>query len=437
MEKYFSFFIPSGSRVLELGCGTGELLNALNPSYGVGVDFSEKMIDLAKKSFPDLHFFVGDVKQFSIDGQFDYIIMSDLLSSLTDVQKTISTLHRISSPQTRIIISNYNYLWEPILRFGELFGMKAKQPLMNWLSSKDIENLLSLEGYEIIKEERKILFPKYIPRLSTLINCLIANLPLIQKLCLVNFLIIRDNKLTETEHSVSIIIPARNEKENIENAILRTPAFGKSQEFIFVEGGSKDVTFEEILRVKEKYAGYQITALKQSGTGKGNAVREAFEKATGDVLMILDADLTMPPEDLPKYYEALKRNRCEFVNGCRLVYPMKEQAMRVLNIIANRLFGIIFTFLLGQHVKDTLCGTKVLYKKDYELIKKNRGYFGDFDPFGDFDLLFGASKLNLKIVEMPIRYKDREYGETQISRFSHGWLLLKMSCFAAKKIKFI
>lgn len=437
LEKYFKFIIPAGSKVLEVGCGTGELLNAVQPVKGVGIDYSEKTVKIASDNFKDLTFFVQDAEDIKLNETFDYIILSDLLSSVQDIQKVFKCLKQVSDENTRIIISNYSYLWEPVLKLGESIGLKQKQPLMNWLSAKDIENLLSLEGFELIKSERKILFPKKIPLISAFFNSFVINLPLVKNLSLVNLLVIRKREEKKEEHSVTIVVPARNEKGNVENAITRTPAFGTFQEFIFIEGGSKDGTYEEVLRVQEKYKDKKIVAMKQSGKGKGNAVREAFAAATGDVLMILDADLTMPPEDLSKYYEALVSNKGEFINGCRLVYPMEGQAMRFLNLIANKFFGVLFTYLLGQNLKDTLCGTKVLYKKDYEHIINNRKYFGDFDPFGDFDLLFGASKLNLKIVEMPIRYKDRQYGETQIKRFSHGWLLIKMSLFAAKKMKFI
>ncbi len=437
LEKYFKFIVPAGSKVLEVGCGTGELLNAVQPAKGVGIDYSEKMVKIASVNFKDLTFYIQDAEDIKLNETFEYIILSDLLSSVQDVQKVFKCLKEVADENTRIIISNYSYLWEPFLKLGEGIGLKQKQPLMNWLSAKDIENLLSLEGFEVIKSERKILFPKKIPLISAFLNSFVINLPFIKNLSLVNLLIVRKQEAKREEHSVTIVVPARNEKGNIESAITRTPAFGTFQEFIFIEGGSKDGTYEEILRVKEKYKDMRIVEMKQSGKGKGNAVREAFAAATGDVLMILDADLTMPPEDLPKYYEALVSNKGEFINGCRLVYPMEGQAMRFLNLIANKFFGVLFTYMLGQNLKDTLCGTKVLYKKDYEHIINNRKYFGDFDPFGDFDLLFGASKLNMKIVEMPIRYKDRQYGETQIKRFSHGWLLIKMSLFAAKKMKFI
>lgn len=437
LEKYYSFYIPPGSKVLEIGCGTGELLNHVKPREGLGIDFSENMIQIARQKFPNLNFLVDDIENLHISETYDYIIVSDLLASLWDVQKAMAALKKVCHKNTRIVISSYNIVWEPLLKLSEFLGLKAKQPIQNWLSMNDIKNLLLLEGFEVIKKERKILLPKYIPVVSLICNRFFANLPFLNKLDLVNFVIARPVELDTNEYSVSIIVPARNEKGNIENAILRIPKFGKSIEYIFVEGNSNDHTWDEILRIKGKYKDLNIVALKQSGKGKGNAVRNGFDAATGDILMILDADLTTPPEELPKFYSALSTNKGEFINGCRLVYPLEKQAMRLLNIMANQFFGVFLSFILGQRLKDTLCGTKVLFRKDYENIKINREYFGDFDPFGDFDLLFGATKQNLKIVEIIVRYKDRQYGSTQIHRIRHGLLLLKMSLFAAVKIKFI
>ncbi len=437
LERHFSFIIPEGAKVIELGCGTGDLLNAVKPAVGVGVDFSEKMLEIARSKHPNLQFIHADVTDFSTDAEFDYVIISDLLSSLWDIQAVLHNLRKLVTPRTKIIISAYNYMWEPTLKFSEFLGIKAKQPLQSWLSIKDIENLLELEDFEIIKVERKLLFPKYIPIINFIFNVFLANLPGINQLNLIKFISARPRVQKESEYSVSIVVPARNEKGNIENAIKRTPAFGSHQEFIFIEGNSQDNTYEEMLRVQKAYPDKDIKVMKQSGKGKGNAVRDAFEVASSDILMILDADLTTPPEDMHKFYYALSQNHGEFINGCRLVYPMDKEAMRFLNFLGNKFFGWFFSYLLGQRMKDTLCGTKVLFKKDYELIKANRKYFGEFDPFGDFDLLFGAAKLNLKISEVIVRYRDREYGSTQISRFRHGILLIRMSLFAAKKIKFI
>jgi SAM-dependent methyltransferase len=443
LEKYFSFKIPVGSRVLEIGCGTGDLLAAVKPAFGVGVDFSEKMIGIATSRYPDLNFRIHDIEEVSFidkldqsEQQFDYIILSDLLHVLWDVQKTLNNLKKFCHPSSRIIISNYNFLWEPVLKLGESIGLKQKSFNSNWLSYNDIVNLLEIEGFQVVTDSQKLLIPKYIPLLNFVFNKILVNLPLINHLGLITIMTARIENNKRKEYSVSIIVPARNEKGNIPGAIARTPEFGLSQEFIFVEGHSSDGTYDEMIRVCSTFPDKNIKVLKQKGKGKGDAVREGFEAATGDILMILDADLTTPPEDLPKFYNAIADGKGEFINGCRMVYPMEKEAMRFLNLLGNKFFSLFFSYLLGQRLKDTLCGTKVLFKEDYEKIKANRSYFGDFDPFGDFDLLFGAAKLNLKIVEIMVRYKERQYGFTQISRFKHGLLLLKMSMFAAVKLKF-
>lgn len=443
LEKYFAWLIPGNKRVMEIGCGTGDLLAAVRPSYGLGIDFSENMIHIARTRYPQLSFIHADIEEFehmpggeNETATFDYIIMSDLLHILWDVQKSLQQLKRFCRTDTRIIISNYNFMWEPLLRFGERIGLKQRSPNSNWLTPHVIHTLLEIEGFQVITNTRKILLPKYVPVLNFIFNKVLVNLPLLSHFGLVNFFIARPLQNEKKEYTVSIIIPAKNERGNIENVIKRMPAFGSSQEFVFVEGNSKDNTFEEMLRVKGLYSGRNITVIRQTGRGKGNAVREGFEAAKGNVLVILDADLTTSPEELPKFYRALSEGRGEFINGCRLVYPMEKQAMRFLNLIGNRFFSMFFTYVLGQRLKDTLCGTKMLFKSDYEKINAARTYFGDFDPFGDFDLLFGAAKLNLKITEVIVRYKERKYGSTQISRFRHGLLLLRMSIFAAFKLKF-
>jgi SAM-dependent methyltransferase len=436
LERYYSFIIPEGKKVIEIGCGSGNLLHAVRPAYGLGIDFAPEVIETARRKYPHLHFRADDIEELQTEDTFDYIILSDLTGCLWDAQKAIHNVRRLCHAQTRVVLSQYNFLWEPVIKLLEWMCLKQKAPASNWFSIGDTEALLQLEGFQTVRIEKKILLPVYIPLLHSLLNGILVNLPGFRNLGLVNLHISRLVRDGERSASVSIIIPARNERGNIENAIRRTPVFGSRQEFIFIEGHSSDHTFEEMLRVQAACPAKDIKVMKQTGKGKGNAVREAFDAATGDILMILDADLTMPPEELPKFYNALCENKGEFINGCRLVYPMEKNAMRFLNLLGNKFFGWFFSYLLGQRLKDTLCGTKVLFRKDYETIRDNRSYFGEFDPFGDFDLLFGAAKQNLKIVEVIIRYKDRTYGSTQISRFRHGLLLLKMSLFAARKLKF-
>lgn len=439
LEKICSRLIPPRKSVLEIGCGTGDLLHGMRPERGLGIDLSQGMVDAASGKYPDVEFRQGDAEALELDEKFDYVILSDLIGFLSDIHQSFLELHKVCRPDTTIVITQYNFLWEPILKLGEKVGLKMPQQHQNWLAFPDIKNLLDLAGFEVLRQEFHLLIPKKIPVLSTLANEYLVNVPGLNHLSLLGVIEARPlpKPREKKEYSCSIIIPTRNEAGNIEGAVERTPKLGPWTELIFVDGDSTDGTVEKIEEMIERYGDERPISLIHQipATGKGDAVRRGFDAAKGDILMILDSDLTVPPEDMPKFYAPLAEGAAEFVNGSRLVYPMEEEAMRLLNIIANKLFGIAFSWLLDQRITDTLCGTKVLFKKDYERIAAGRSYFGDFDPFGDFDLLFGASRLGLKMVEMPVRYRARTYGDIKIERFKHGWLLLKMTVVAFRKLK--
>lgn len=439
LERYLRFLIPSDSTVIEIGCGTGDTLAALNPSRGLGIDISLQMIDIAKTKYPHLQFEVGDLEAIRIEEKFDYVLVDGTIGNVDDIQLAIKELHKVCKPETRLIIVYYNYLWEPVLKLAEALGLRMKHLLQHWLPLDDIANLLYLNDFEVVKKGYHCLMPVYLPLVSAFFNRFLRNSPFFWKLALNEVIVAKPLEIRKPSVDVtcSVVIPCRNERGNIEQAVLRVPDMGKQTEIIFVEGNSEDGTLKECERVKAAYPQRDITVLAQDGKGKGDAVRKGFAHAKNDVLMILDADLTVPPEDLPKFFDAIASGKGEFINGSRLVYQMEKEAMRFLNLLGNKFFSRAFTYLLEQRIRDTLCGTKVLWREDYTKLIAGREYFGDFDPFGDFDLLFGAVKLNLKITEIPIRYRERTYGRTQISRFRHGLLLLKMTSFALKKIKFI
>ena len=442
LEKYYQFLIPPGLRILELGCGQGDLLASLRPSIGVGVDFSGEAIRCGSKRHPDLLFVQADAHDFSFKGTFDVIVFSDLVNDLWDVQCVFENLRPLCHRRTRLIMNFYNNLWRVPLSVVKQLGLGASVLNQNWFSPHDVLNLLGLSGFEVFKLIPAILFPLQVPFVSSFANRFLANILPFKWVTLTNYVVARpapdqvQTSFSETP-SISVIIPAKNESGNIEGILKRMPDLGNNSELVFVEGNSSDNTYETIKRLIEEFPERTCRLYRQPARGKGDAVRLGFEKAKGDVLIILDADLTVPPEDLPRFIHALVSGGGEFINGVRLVYPTGEKAMRFFNIMGNKFFSLMFSWLLGQPIKDTLCGTKALWKRDYELIAANRAYFGDFDPFGDFDLLFGAAKLNLKIVEMPIRYRFRTYGTSNISRWRHGLALFKMVFFAAKGIKFI
>jgi SAM-dependent methyltransferase len=438
--RYLRFLIPEGLRILEIGCGTGDVLAGLKPSYGLGIDFSPAMIAQAKRLHGDLDFRVGDVEDAdfiaALPGPFDVVLIVDTIGSMDDCQATLESLHRLCTRETRLVVAYYSHLWEPLLTLAELLGWRMRQPPQNVLSPADIRALADLAELETIKSETRLLSPLRMLGFGRFLNRFVSVLPGIRHLSLRHYSVFRSLRRCQDDvRSASIVIPARNERGNIEPAVARLPKFCDDMEIIFVEGHSRDNTLEEMRRVAAMHPDRNIKVLQQPGIGKADAVFTGFDAARGDVLMILDADLTVPPEQLPKFWQAIAGGKGEFINGSRLVYPMEDEAMKFLNLAANRIFSLLFSWLLNQRFTDTLCGTKVMRRSDYQRLKRGRTYFGDFDPFGDFDLIFGAAKLNLRCVEVPIRYASRTYGETQISRFRNGFLLMKMVVFAFFRIK--
>ncbi|HEY8646466.1 MAG TPA: bifunctional class I SAM-dependent methyltransferase/glycosyltransferase family 2 protein [Gaiellaceae bacterium] len=427
--------VQPNASVLEIGSGGGDLLAALAPARGVGVDVSSNMVELARTNHPHLRFEVGAGEDVEIGETFDYVVLSDLLPFVHDLLGLFSNVRRHSHRDTRIVVHSYSQLWRPTLRLLERLRLKRRTPMRNWVTAGDVENFLQLSGLESVTTVRRILLPVKIPILSTFCNGFLANLWIIRHLCLTYWIVARVQPGTGDPPSVSVVVPAKNEAGMIERIVDETPELGSKSELIFVEGHSNDGTADEIRRQIELHPEREIRYIEQSGNGKGDAVRLAFEQARNDVLIILDADLTVRPSALPSFIDALETGRAEFVNGSRLVYDLEPGAMRFLNILGNKWFSVVFSALLDQPVKDTLCGTKAIERRRYEQIAAGRSYFGDFDPFGDFDLLLGAARLNLKIVDLPVRYHARTYGDTKISRFRHGWLLIYMAMFAFWKLK--
>lgn len=440
LEGFISYIVPTGRRVLEIGSGTGDLLARLAPRQGVGLEISERLTALAREQHTDarLEFTTQPLEQLT--GEFDYVVVSDVVGYVADIEEFFIALRPRLHRRSRLVITQYNRLWEPVLNLASWLRLRMPMIEQNWLNRSDIEGFLKLADYEVVTRGGKILLPIYIPILSWLCNRYLANLPLLNRLTLVNYFVARPVNWgpLPDEPSLTIVVPARNEAGTIERIANELPALGAWTEVIFIEGNSTDNTREVIERVVANYQGpNRLRWGVQDGKGKGDAVRKGFAMATGDIVTIYDADMTVPAADMPKFYRALVQGHGEFINGSRLIYPLEQESMQTLNYIGNHFFGRAFSWILGQRIKDSLCGTKLLWRDDYQAIVANRGFFGEFDPFGDFDLLFGAAKLNLKIIDVPIRYKERIYGSTNIQRWRHGWLLIKMVVFALNKIKFV
>jgi SAM-dependent methyltransferase len=439
LADIYKLSVPPGKKILEIGCGEGNLLNHLQPSHGLGIDISHAAAAKAKLLHPHLEFVAGDANEMEIEGQFDFIVCSDLLNELWDVQRFFEQLARYCHTDTRILINSYSRLWEGPRRIAETLGLAKPQLTQNWLTVDDTRSLLNLGGFEMIRSSSEIMFPLRVPLVTGFLNRYVVKITPFKHLGLTNFMVARPLPRADCRpHAiVTVVVAARNEAGNIGAILDRVPELGAGTDLIFVEGNSSDNTYEAIEREIAARPGCSARLYKQPGKGKGDAVRLGFQMAKGELLMILDADLTVPPEDLGKFYEAWHSGKGDFINGVRLVYPMEDKAMRFFNLLGNKFFSMIFSWLLSQSIKDTLCGTKVLSRSHYEVIAENRAYFGEIDPFGDFDLIFGAARYNLKIVDLPVRYRERKYGETNIQRWSHGMLLLRMVLLASRCIRFV
>jgi len=443
LSRLLRFLVEPNKKVLSVGCGTAYHLAAVTPKEGKAIDICSEMVDIARQRNPSFEFAVAFPdkeefrKVFEPGEKFDYILFNNI-GDTVDVLQALRNLKPLCLRHTRLLVETYNHLWEPLVTFAEWAGMKVPRTEQNWLSTADIRNLMKLAGFEALETHRIVILPKYVPLLSAFLNRFCARLPLLKRLCMTQVVIGRllPPAVPKEELSVSVIVPCKDEKGNVEDAARRIPQLGRQTEIIFCDDQSTDGTAEEVLRVQSLYRDKDIRLEPGPGVCKSRNVWTGFDAATGDILMILDADLTTIPEELPYFVDVIASGQAEFVNGSRLVYPVPKGAMTTINMLGNKFFSVAFTYLLGQHVKDTLCGTKVLWRSDWERIKPMLGSWGIKDRWGDYELLFGTAKLNLKILDLPVHYQERIYGSTKMTRvFRNGLVMLKMCWHGFLKLK--
>jgi hypothetical protein len=436
IKRLLRFIVEPHKRVLELRCQTGHLLAAVDPAYGVGIEISDHVVAVARKNYPRLTFLSSDPEDILLPEKFDYVILNYIFDT-EDIQTSLERVRDLCSADSRVIIINYNHLWEPILELAGALGWRSPSVEPNWVSDEDVHGFLRLAGFRHLRTHRILLCPKYIPLLSWFLNSFVAKLPGFRRLCMIEVAVARPEPVPrkESEVSVSIVVPCRNERGNVQAAVERIPEMGGHTEILFCDDQSTDGTSDEVRRMQVLYPHKDIRLIEGPGICKAENVWTGFRHSKGDVLMILDADLTVMPEELPFFFRALVHGRGEFINGSRLVYPVPKTAMKFLNELGNKVFGVVFSFLLNQRFKDTLCGTKVLWRKDWLRIENGIGSWGIHDRWGDYELIFGASKLHLEIVEVPVHYQERIYGVTKMTRvLSNGVRMLRICRGAWKRL---
>ncbi len=366
----------------------------------------------------------------------DLIVFGGTFNSSLDVQGILLDLKTKLSRGDRVAAVLYNPYFRWLYRIVDRLGLRQAPPVSTFVTRVDMRNLAEISGYEVVRVRPCGCFPLRLLGIGRLLDGVLGALPGIRRLAPAEVVTLRPILQEPEALSLSVVIPVRNEKGNIEAALSRLPRIaGAGMEVIFVEGHSTDGTWQEVLRATESTQDLTIRAFQQSGKGKADAVRLGFSHATGDLLTILDGDLTMPPEMLLRFYDAYHDGHGDFINGSRLVYPMEDQAMRFLNRLGNIFFAKILSSVLDVQLGDTLCGTKLVHRRDYERMVAWRRDWGEFDPFGDFELLFPAATLALAVVDVPVRYRDRTYGSTNIARFRDGLRLAGMATLGLFRIR--
>jgi len=438
--------VPHPGKVLEIGCGLGQNLAGLIPDYGLGIDLCPEVAEEARKrfpadKFPQLEFRAVSASECgSLGTTFDTILLVNSITEIPDLAQCFREIRKLCTPHTRVVQVCYNYLLAPVVKSAGRMGLAPRHPVQNWLSRHDIQNIFALSGFEQVADGFDVILPFKVPYLSDVLNRYLPLIPLLRPLCMLYYSVARPLNLQESApgYSVSVCVPCKNEAENIPGLVERIPVMGKHTEIIFVDDQSTDATSAVLEQEKAVHPEKDIKIVQGPGINKGAACRAGFAEAKGDILMILDADMSVMPEDLPQFAEFLATGKGEFINGSRLVYPMEHRAMRLPNIVGNKLFAMLFSYVLSQRLKDTLCGTKAIWRRDYPKILAAREHFGAIDHWGDYDWIFGAARNHLKIIEVPVHYRERLHGETKMTkRLKNALIMLQMVFAAFRKLKLV
>jgi SAM-dependent methyltransferase len=416
--------VVPGRPVLDIGCGTGDVLATVRPSPGLGLNVADRLTQLAREKYPKLKFETFGADAVVVPDGFrpDYVISVNLLDHTYDFVELLASLHQCVTERTLIVITSSNPLWAPLLRLASRLGRRAPEWTRNFITNRDIASILKVLGFDVVEAGLALPVPARVPLLATALNAVLPELPLVRYVSSTQYIAARP-RIRREELSVSVVVPCHNEECNVAACAQRVPDMGAGTELIFVDDGSTDGTRAAVLAAMARDPRVRLVAC-DINRGKANAVRAGFDAARNDVLMILDADMTVAPEDLPKFLAPLQTGTADFVNGTRLVYPMEGQAMPTVNFVGNKAFCLLVSWVLRQRVSDTLCGTKALLRRDYESMP-----LSGRDRWGDFDLLFGAARQKLRILEIPIHYRERVAGESKMNVRRDGPLFLR-ACLA-------
>jgi SAM-dependent methyltransferase len=428
LTRWCQSLVPPGRTVLDVGCGRGDVLAAVRPGRGVGVDICPEMTLRAQADHPGFEFITGPIEDFSEPGRFDAALCINTLEYMWDVGAVLDAVHATLRDNGRLLVTTANPLWSPVFHVASALGLRIPECRRLFITQLDLVNMLELHGFDIVYQRMDLALPKRIPGLSALVNWTLSRIPGVRHLCSTQLVVARKIPRTRRDYSVSMVIPCHNERDNVQRCVREARRLGTSTEVIFVDDGSTDGTASAIDPGLNPDLEVRVISYSPN-RGKGSAVKAGFDAARGDIVVIVDADLTTHPEELQPLYEAFAMGRAEFVNGTRFVYPMEGRAMKWLNYMGNRLFTILVSLIMERRVSDTLCGTKAMFRSDYRHMVMGR------DPWGDYDVLFGAAQLRLVLRELPLHYRERTAGQSKMKSLRHTLNLLRMCWWGFWQVK--
>lgn len=374
-----------------------------------------KYLDLDKK----LDLQLEELKNLN----FELIILSDVIEVYDDLHVLFESINELLTENGVLLITSINTKWKIPLKLLEILNLKEKTKQFSHIHNKKFENIAAGVGFELISSKTRQFLPFKLFKIGNIFNKILEIIFFNFRLGIKSYILFRKNNKFFNQMTKSIIIPAKNEEGNLKKLVDRIPKT-LNTELIFSIGESKDKTLEIALEIQQNNKDFNIKVFEQSKNGKANAVWEAVEKSNGEIIAILDSDISVDPEELVNFYEIIENNYADFVNGTRLIYEMEKGSMRFINRFGNRMFQYLIGKIINEPITDSLCGTKVFKKSLLKNIFWWQKTYKLNDPFGDFDLLFSASYSGAKILEYPIHYRARTYGNTQISRFRDGYKLI-------------
>tara|TARA_B110000977_G_scaffold125183_1_gene160299 strand:+ start:1495 stop:2904 length:1410 start_codon:yes stop_codon:yes gene_type:complete len=425
ISKALNYLINDSNYVKFFCCGNSSIVNKVNSKNIYINEINNTFINSLTKSE------IKKEDEINKNLNFDHIVIADI-EHQKFITKNLIDLNEKIDNECRVIVLSKSIFWSTLINFYKKIKNIGPDK-NNFLPYSNLRKIFLNTNFEIVKNEKIIFFPFQFSLLTKFINQ-IFRFPVLNFFCMINLTVLKkvQKKNYQAEgKKISFIIPCKNEGGNIKFFYEKIINSTINAEFLFGNDNSSDNTLDEIKKLQQAIPNKEIKIYDGPGVCKSENVYKGINLASGEIILIYDADLTVSFDDLVNSINLLLKTDADFINCTRMIMPQQKNAMKFLNFYGNLFFAFLFSILFKQKITDTLCGTKIFFKKDWEQIKKYNNTWGAKDLWGDFDLLLGAYKNNLKIVENPISYTDRKEDETKMTGIIKNSIRMLIITFVA------